>query len=232
MKLVGKDGPLKVTQMDSKVLEQMAAHKAYHQQRLTYTNDGRLLDGNGNAVMMGWEEPIMREQAKTVTFSRGDILNVGFGMGIIDFYIQQRPPRTHWIIESHPDVQRKMIQDGWLKLPHVRCIFAKWQDVIYHLPKFDGIYFDTWEEGPGNFFKTLPNILKKEGVFSFFNNITKEHIEEGNKMDPFNYNILTDFMNIEFSQIQIPSIPDEDSQGRMYWNPDNKIYYNPICTLK
>lgn len=232
MRVIGENGPVEVTQMDPGILEQLVAHNSYQNQKLTYTNDGRLLDENGNAVMMGWEEPIMREQAKTITSSRGDILNVGFGMGIIDFYIQVHSPRTHWIIESHPDVQKKMIQDGWLKQPHVRCIFAKWQDVIHHLPKFDGVYWDTWEESPGDFFRSLPNILKKEGVFSFFNNPSKKHIEEGNKMDPLNYNILKDFMDIKFSQFEIPKIDDEKFQGRMYWDPDNKTYYNPICTLK
>jgi hypothetical protein len=40
--------------------------KPYIQQRLTYTDDGRLLDEYGNAVMMEWERPIMKKSAEVV----------------------------------------------------------------------------------------------------------------------------------------------------------------------
>ena len=37
-----------------------------------------------------------------------------------------------------------MKSEGWDKKPNVNCIFDKWQNVYKDLPKFDGIYFDTW----------------------------------------------------------------------------------------
>lgn len=36
----------------------------------------------------------------------GDVLNVGFGLGIIDTAIQSHRPRSHTIIEAHPDVYK------------------------------------------------------------------------------------------------------------------------------
>jgi len=51
-------------------------------------------------------------------------------------------------------------------------------------------------------------------------------------MNSSNYNILKDFMNIEFSSFPIPNIPSKEEQGREYWDPSNTTYYNPICTLK
>ena len=65
--------------------------KPYIQQTLTYTEDGRLMDETGQAVMMDWERPIMEQAAKVITRNGGRVLNVGFGMGIIDTEIEKYP---------------------------------------------------------------------------------------------------------------------------------------------
>lgn len=39
--------------------------------------------------MMGWETPLMERHAEVICSGGGDVLNVGFGMGIIDGFIQQ-----------------------------------------------------------------------------------------------------------------------------------------------
>ncbi len=54
----------------------------------------------------------MEAHAEAVCSGRGDVLNVGFGMGIVDAVIQQRRPRSHTIIEAHPDVHRHMLDTG------------------------------------------------------------------------------------------------------------------------
>ena len=38
----------------------------------------------------------------------GDVLNVGFGLGLVDLAIQSNNPRSHTIVEAHPDVLRKV----------------------------------------------------------------------------------------------------------------------------
>jgi protein arginine N-methyltransferase 2 len=38
--------------------------------------------------MMEWERPLMRAHAEVVCQTKGDVLNVGFGMGIVDGFIQ------------------------------------------------------------------------------------------------------------------------------------------------
>ena len=60
----------------------------------------------------------------------GDVLNVGFGLGIIDAAIQRHSPRSHTIIEAHPDVYQYMLSQGWDKKQGVRVVFGRWQDVI------------------------------------------------------------------------------------------------------
>ena len=204
-------------------------NRPYHNEKLTYTDGGNLIDSQGNAIMMGWEDSIMKHQASTICSNGGDILNVGFGLGIIDNYIQSHSPSTHWIIESHPDVQRKIIEDGWLKKPNVKVIFKPWQEVIHYLPKFDGIYFDTWGESQKGFDTNIFKLLKPGGVYSFFNN----PIGSGDNNILFeSYHILSKFCNISTDQLELHNIPTPQFQPNEYWDPNNKIYYNPICKLK
>ena len=60
--------------------------------------------------------------------------------------IQSRQPRSHTIIEAHPDVHRRMLQEGWHEKPGVTIIFARWQDCMDKLTDYDGIFFDTFSE--------------------------------------------------------------------------------------
>jgi protein arginine N-methyltransferase 2 len=186
----------------------------------------------GNDIMMEWEREIMRDASELICQNGGDILNVGFGMGIIDTYIEEHRPRTHWIIEAHPDIQKKMIAEGWLQKPHVRCIFKPWQEVIYHLPKFDGIYFDTWDDHQQNFDRNVHNILKENGIFSFFNNPDQSpryRQEENFFLKEEHSEILEQNCNIDFLHKTIETnIPE----GLDYWDHLNKNYHHPICTRK
>lgn len=120
-----------------------------------------LLDDDNDAVMMEWERPLMEAHASFLAgnASTGDnasrdckkrVLNVGFGLGLVDSAIQTYNPSLHVIIEAHPTVYNKMIQDGWDKKENVRICFGRWQD---ELPKligegvmFDGIFYDTYGE--------------------------------------------------------------------------------------
>jgi hypothetical protein len=56
----------------------------YLQQRAEYEGEGRLMDEGGGAVMMAWEGPLMEAHAQAVCSTGGDVLNVGFGLGLVD----------------------------------------------------------------------------------------------------------------------------------------------------
>ena len=71
------------------------------------------------------------------------MLNIGFGLGIVDGCIQQRKPRAHTIIEAHPQIHKRMLELGWDKKANVNVVFGRWQDVVGKLGKFDAIFFDT-----------------------------------------------------------------------------------------
>lgn len=64
-----------------------ASSTPYLQQRLTF-GDGVILDESGEAVMMGWERPLMIRHAAMLCQTRGDVLNVGFGLGVLHWQAQ------------------------------------------------------------------------------------------------------------------------------------------------
>jgi len=193
--------------------------------------DDEIVDENGNYIMMEWEREIMKESAEVICQKGGDILNIGFGMGIIDSYIEEHRPRTHWIIEAHPEIQKKIIEGGWLKKPHVKVIFKPWQEVLYHLPKFDGIYFDTWDEPQEEFNLNIHNLLKPDGIFSFFNNPAQDEqytLKKDFYMSTWHQRELQN-CNIDYKHIRIQAdIPE----GLHYWPHTLKKYHLPIVTLK
>lgn len=191
----------------------------YLDEKLTYTDDGRLLDSKGRAVMMEWEREIMKESAKVICSNGGRILNIGFGLGIIDSYIQSHNIKSHWIVEAHKDVYRKMDDDGWLDKENVTVVYRRWQDALELLPQFDGIYFDTWNDSGLKeiLIPNLPKLLKLGGVFSYWGyhpNLKKER------------NIFERFgMEVTYSKLKLNNIPSSKDQGDLYWNSRWTNYY-------
>ena len=84
---------------------------------------GDLIDDDNRGVMMAWEGPLMVEHAKRLCAHAadcrpegGDVMNIGFGMGLIDTAIQELKPRSHTIIEAHPQVSSPSVPSGALTL--------------------------------------------------------------------------------------------------------------------
>ncbi len=106
--------------------------------------DDELLIG-GWQVMQRWEEPLMRVLAAEVTKHRGDILEVGFGMGISARAIVDCGCDSYTVIEAHPVVADAARAWGEQPAVPVTVIEGFWEDVVPDLQKrFDGILFDTY----------------------------------------------------------------------------------------
>ena len=133
---------------------------------LTFTED-KILTPEGLEVMMEWERPIMERSAEIVCHNQGDVLNVGFGMAIIDSAIQRCGATSHTIIEAHPQVVRRA--EEWARdKKAVTIIPSTWQNALASLKPFDGIYFDTIMPPIIPFLQNVSSILKQNGIFLFF----------------------------------------------------------------
>jgi len=210
-----------------------ASDGGYLEDRVSFSED-KLMDADSKAVMMAWEKPLMEAHAKAVCSGGGNVLNIGFGMGLVDTAIQQYGPATHTIVEAHPEVYERMIQSGWGGKKNVKIIFGRWQDVISQLETYDGIFFDTYGEyyeDLREFHEHLPTLLKPGGIYSFFNGLCG-----GNAFFHVVYcNLVSlELENLGYSTQLIP-LPVKDCLGEevwegvrhKYWQLDT--YYLPVC---
>mmetsp|Transcript_23770 Transcript_23770/g.77442 ORF Transcript_23770/g.77442 Transcript_23770/m.77442 type:complete len:447 (+) Transcript_23770:30-1370(+) len=128
-------------------------HSDFLQQRLRF-EEGRLMDELDRPVMMAWEAPLMEAHAAALCPEEGGarVLNLGFGLGLVDTALQRRRPASHTIVEPHADVLLAMRRGGWLERAGVTVLQGTWQGVLPPLcdeadPPFDAIFFDTFAEG-------------------------------------------------------------------------------------
>ena len=123
-------------------------------------------------VMMDWEDDIMKASADYVCGNGGDILEIGFGMGISANYIQANNINSHVIIENHPQVIEKA--KAWAEgKSNVTIIESDWYDVKDSLSTYDGIFYDTWADANVDNFKiVLPTLMKSGGKATWWNNFT------------------------------------------------------------
>ena len=132
-----------------------------------------------NEVMMDWEVPLMKRHAEVVCRkSDSDVLEIGFGMGISAMFIQDLKPKSHTIVECHPQVLKMM--EEWIKdKDNVKVIEGEWYDVKDQFGMYDGVFYDTHNDRA--FLRTfeLKNYIKPGGVFTYWNG------EKGENNIPF-----------------------------------------------
>jgi protein arginine N-methyltransferase 2 len=81
---------------------------AFKDSILTFS-DTKIVDSSTNGeVMMSWEAPIMEKCAEFICHNKGDVLEIGFGMGICADYIQAQGVNSHTIVEIHPQIIEKL----------------------------------------------------------------------------------------------------------------------------
>lgn len=126
--------------------------------------------GGEREVMMDWENELMSASAAYACSNSGDILEIGFGMGISAGYIQSHNINSHTIIENHPDIVPKAKQ--WaLNKPNVTIIEGNWYDVKDTLGMFDGLFYDTYGDDDMKYFSSsLSPLMKEKGVATWWNN--------------------------------------------------------------
>ncbi|KAJ3204370.1 hypothetical protein HK099_001173 [Clydaea vesicula] len=216
--------------------EEKISNVDYLNSKIEYTEDGKNLKGGfdtSEGVMMEWEKGLMKKHADII-----EILNVGFGLGLIDTFIQESLPKRHTIIEAHPDVYNFMLKNGWDKKLNVEIKFGRWQDVIEDIGCFDGIFFDTFGENYDDlkqFLDHVPNLLKDENsVLSFFNGLAGTN--------SFFHDVYCRILSMDLQELglsteyieeDVPKEIDEDGTwkniSRRYFSLDK--YRLPVCKL-
>ena len=160
-------------------------------------------------VMMDWEDEIMKASADYICENGGDILEIGFGMGISAGYIQANNINSHTIIEKHPQIIKKL--KAWAQdKPNVIIIKGDWYDVKNSLSTYDGIFFDTYEDFNDNYWKdTLPHLTKKGTRATWFNN--------GYNKDIYNID------GVKFDTISINPPPNSYLNSNTYYLPKKQF---------
>ena len=174
---------------------------------LTFEDD-KILTEDDREVMMSWEAPIMEKSAEYVCESKGDILEIGFGMGICSDYIQAKGVNSHTIVEIHPQIieKLKVWADG---KDNVTIVEGDWNSV--ELGTYDGIFLDTYSDNSLDKFKEFAlSKSKSESKVTYWNNFESENNEHS-------------FDSISFENISI----SPDSNGYMNGN----TYYMPKVEL-
>ncbi|KAF2240583.1 arginine N-methyltransferase 2 [Trematosphaeria pertusa] len=209
----------------------------------------KIVDETTNGVMMGWETTFMRRSAELLLPTTGlRVLNIGHGMGIIDGFFQEKTPKSHHIIEAHPDVLKQMKEKGWHDKPGIVIHEGRWQDIVPGLMErgelYDAIYFDTFAEE----YKALREFFTEcviglldpsrgadgeGGKFGFFNGMGADRQV---CYDVYNKIVEMDLFEAGFdTEWETIPIPDLDAEGewdgvkRKYWVPDK--YKLPTCSF-
>jgi protein arginine N-methyltransferase 2 len=124
------------------------------------------------AVMMDWEDTIMYASAQYVAENGGNILEIGYGMGISANYIQSFRPKSHIIVEIHPEIAR--VASGWgRKQEGVTILQGDWfklkKEIQANAP-YDGIFYDAYgDENEKRIVDFCISILNKGGRFTLWN---------------------------------------------------------------
>lgn len=172
-------------------------------------------------VMQSWERPLMEVMAKEVTATKGDILEIGFGMGISANAIMKQGCKSYTVIEAHPKVAENA--RNWASQTQVpaRVIEGLWQEVVPNInEQYDGIFFDTYplseEERHRNHFSFIPlapTLLRPHGLLTYYSDentkFRTEHLEL----------LLTYFSEVKLIKVStLKPFPDCE-----YWQDSNMI---------
>ena len=180
----------------------------YISSSLVFESDKIIISGSdfANEVMMDWEDDLMSASAAYVTQGGGDILEIGFGMGISAGYMHSHSIDSHTIIENHPQILEKL--ETWASgKSNVTIISQSWADVTGSLGTYDGIFYDTYGDETNYLFSSSLSSLTKSGTkVTFWNN---------NQNESNDLNIP----NCTYQQISVT--PDDN----MYF--DGNTYYLP-----
>ena len=182
----------------------------YLSSSLTFESDKITITDTGEEIMMSWEDSLMSASAAYVTEDGGDILEIGFGMGISANYIQSHSISSHTILENHPEIIPKAVE--WANgKSNVTIISQSWADVTGSLSTYDGIFYDTYGDERNYLFSSSLSSLTKSGTkVTFWNN---------NQNESNDLNIP----NCTYQQLSVTPDSNEYFDGDTYYLPKKEF---------
>jgi guanidinoacetate N-methyltransferase len=176
----------------------------------------------GHPVMEDWERPYMRKLAEIATRNGGQILEIGYGMGLSAGYISENPRvRRHIIIEVNHDVADLARKFRDSQPPgRVEIIEGLASEVVDQLEDgcCDGILHDAYPldesqvQNQAHFAGTAYRLLKPGGIFTYFSDEPTEYRPEHRRML-----VAAGFTEDNISAEIVPVAPPPDC---MYWKSD------------
>ncbi len=146
---------------------------------LETTEDGeRIMHILGHEAMSSYAAPYMKRLGDIVTRNGGHILNIGYGLGILDTVIESyrasRNIQDHIIIEINTHLAKEA-----QAIPHATVLEGSWEEALHTLPQehFSGIVYDGYPLDLTElhrdgilFIETVAKLklLKSTGTLTFF----------------------------------------------------------------
>jgi len=125
--------------------------------------------GSEEVVMEDWAHPLMSASAAYACENGGDILEIGFGLGISAGYIQSHSISSHTIVEIHPDII-PLAQEWAAEKSNVTIITGSWYDNLNNLSTYDGIFSDPYgDEHTPYFSSSLSQLTNPGAKVTWFN---------------------------------------------------------------
>ncbi|MGB5236433.1 MAG: class I SAM-dependent methyltransferase, partial [Flavobacteriaceae bacterium] len=146
-------------------------------------------------IMEEWLVPVMQAMAEEVAKDGGDILEIGFGLGVSAEMLMDFVPKSYTVIECN-EVVIETYYNPWKEIhtdKNIRLVKGLWQDTIGALGQYDGIFFHTYPLNEDeylqyvnasitfaeHFFSHASAHLKPGGSFTYFSNeigsLSREH---------------------------------------------------------
>ena len=183
---------------------------AFKDNTLTFSDTKIVEDSTEAEVMMSWEAPIMEKSAEYICHNSGDVLEIGFGMGVCADYIQAQGVNSHTIIEIHPQILERL--NTWASgKSNVTIIEGDWSSLSIS-DTYDGIFLDTFGDDNLNRFKDFALAkIKSGGKITYWNNAEAEY-------NPYSFSSI--------SYEQVPIVPETNKYTEMENN-----YYMPKVVI-
>ena len=161
-------------------------------------------------VMMDWEDSIMKASANYICKNGGDILEIGFGMGISANHIQANDINSHTIVENNPQVIEKL--KSWAQdNSNVIIVEGDWYQVKDSLSTYDGVFYDTYGEGDWTkFSEEISSLVKPSAKVTWWNN------------EP-STNSIQNIDGVDYESINIDPPPNSYFNSNVYYMPKKQF---------